>query len=97
MLHFLFVICCFVTFFYFFSSLSILSSSLSAEKNRLQPFVNRLVQAKGKKESFGLQTSNHDQNKTPFQYYEKHQARVKKLLDDMQGIIDNPEKEKNAQ
>ncbi len=70
-------------------------SNSSAEKNRSQPFVDRLNRAKKKRESFGLQANNCNPNKpTPLQYYEKYQARVKKLLDDMQKIIDNPEKEK---
>lgn len=85
------------TFVYFWQlcSLNKRRSHLTAEKNQLQPFVDRLDQAKKKRESFGLQTNNRDQNKlTPFQYYNKYQARVKGLLDNMQEIIKNPEKRK---
>ena len=66
-----------------------------AEKNRLHPFVDRLSRAEAARKSFGLQNNNRDPNKkTPFQYYEKYQARVKKLFNDMQNIVNNPEKEK---
>ena len=70
-------------------------SHLTAEKNRLQPFVDRLRSSETKIKLFGLQIDNRNKNKpTPFQYYEKYQARVKELLTDMQEAINHPEKEK---
>lgn len=85
------------TFVYFLQlySLNKRRSHLTAEKNQLQPFVDRLKSSEGNRKSFGLQTSNRNQNKpTPFQYYEKYQTRVEKLLDNMQEIMAHPEKEK---
>ena len=88
------IIWTFVYLYQLYQAKKSLNNSI-AERNQLQIFVDRLSQAEAARKSFGLQNNNRDPNKkTPFQYYEKHKARVKQLLDDMQKIINHPEKEK---